>query len=155
MRTLLADLDDTGHQAAIISLLDMYCRDGFGASRPLPEYTRRNLIAGLKLHGGARVFLAYEGDAPVGLALCFLGFSSFQAKPLLNVHDIAVSPECRGRGVGRSLLEAAATEAKRLGCCKLTLEVRADNERAKGLYKSVGFRPSEPVETLFWSMPLE
>ena len=155
MQTLLADLDDAGHQAAIISLLDMYCRDEFGASRPLPDFARQNLITGLKNHGGTKVFLAYEAGEPVGLALCFLGFSSFRAKPLLNVHDIAVAPALRGRGVGRSLLEAAATEANKLGCCKLTLEVRADNERAKGLYKSVGFRPSEPVETLFWSMPLE
>lgn len=155
MRTLLANLDDSGHQAAIISLLDMYCRDEFGASRPLPEYSRQNLIAGLKRHGGAKVFLTYDGEVAIGLALCFLGFSSFRAKPLLNVHDIAVSPEYRGRGVGRSLLDAAADEARRLGCCKLTLEVRADNHRAKELYRRVGFRPSEPEETLFWSMPLE
>ena len=155
MQTLLADLDDAGNQAAIISLLDMYCRDEFGASRPLPEFSRQNLIAGLKRHGGAKVFLAYDGDEPVGLALCFLGFSSFQAKPLLNVHDIAVSPPFRGRGVGRGLLEAAAAEARRLGCCKLTLEVRADNYRAKELYQRVGFRPSEPVETLFWSMSIQ
>jgi ribosomal protein S18 acetylase RimI-like enzyme len=36
----------------------------------------------------------------------------------------------------------------------VTLEVRSDNARAMGLYRSVGFRSSEP-ETLFWTQKLD
>ena len=154
MRTLLANLDDPAHQEAIVSLLDMYCRDEFGASKPLDDKTKRRLIPGLIEHGGARVFLAYDGERAVGLAICLKGFSSFRARPLLNIHDIAVIPDYRGRGVGRALLEAIEQEARQFGGCKITLEVRADNELAKGLYDRFGFRATQP-QTWFWSKELD
>src|SRR5437773_8668993 len=126
----LADLADPVHQSAIIDLLDMYCRHEFGDGKPLSAEARANLIPGLVKHGGARVFLAYDDDQPVGVAICLVGFSSFRAKPLLNIHDIAVAPEARGQGTGRKLLTAVEADARALGCCKVTLEVRSDNVRA-------------------------
>jgi ribosomal protein S18 acetylase RimI-like enzyme len=154
MPVLLADLTSSDHQQAITDLLDMYCRDEFGDSRPLGEEVRSSLILGLVRHGGARVFLAYEGERPVGLALCFVGFSSFKAKPLLNIHDIAVRPEFRGQGVGRQLLAAVEDHARAAGCCKVTLEVRSDNARAQRAYRAAGFQSTQP-ETWFWSRALE
>jgi ribosomal protein S18 acetylase RimI-like enzyme len=151
---LRADLDDPRHQAAIVELLDSYSRDPFGEGKPLEPEARERLIPGLKAHGGAVVLLAYEQGQPVGLALCLLGFSSFRGRPLLNIHDLAVRPEARGRGVGRQLLEALEVEARRLGCCKLTLEVRSDNTRAMELYRKVGFEPGEPP-TWFWTRKLD
>ena len=150
----LANLDDPADQAATIDLLDMYCRDAFGDSEPLSDEARNNLIPGLRGHGSSKVFLAFDGTLPVGLAICFVGFSSFKGMPLINVHDIAVRPEVRGRGVGRDLLRAVSNEAERLGCCKVTLEVRSDNQRAKALYASEGFVGTRP-ETWFWSKPLQ
>ena len=153
-QVFLADLANSEHQTAIIDLLDMYCRDDFGDRQPLSPHSRANLIPGLVKHGGARVFLAYDNDEPVGVAICLVGFSSFRAKPLLNIHDIAVSPEARGQGIGRQLLASVEADARALGCAKVTLEVRSDNIRAMGLYQSVGFQPSEP-ETFFWSQRLD
>src|SRR5437867_4377730 len=150
----LADLANPTHQRAIVDLLDMYCRDEFGDGKPLLEHARANLIAGLIKHGCARVFLAYGDGQPLGVAICMLGFSSFRGKPLINIHDVAVSPAARGQGIGRKLLAAVEAEARALGCCKVTLEVRSDNVRAMGLYRSVGFRSSEP-ETLFWTRKVD
>jgi GNAT superfamily N-acetyltransferase len=79
----------------------------------------------------------------IGLLNAFEGISTFKAKPLLNIHDIAVTAQCRGRGVGRALMAAAEAYAKERGCCKLTLEVLEGNTRAIGLYRSVGFDPYE------------
>ena len=154
LSVFLADLGNPSHQSAIIELLDMYCRDEFGDEKPLSAHARANLISGLIKHGGARVFLAHDGDQPLGVAICMLGFSSFRGKPLVNIHDIAVSPSARGQGIGRKLLAAVEAEARNLGCCKVTLEVRSDNTRAMGLYQSVGFKPSEP-ETLFWTQKVD
>jgi ribosomal protein S18 acetylase RimI-like enzyme len=89
---------------------------------------------------GALVLLALADDQPVGVAVCFSGLSTFRAKPLLNVHDLAVLPQYRGRGIGRALLQTAEDHARQKGCCKLTLEVLDDNTRARALYRRFGFR---------------
>jgi ribosomal protein S18 acetylase RimI-like enzyme len=74
------------------------------------------------------------------------------------VHDLAVMPRFQRRGIGRALLVAAETRALANGCCKLTLEVRQDNQPARGLYRQHGFRDFElagvSYPTLFLSKPL-
>jgi ribosomal protein S18 acetylase RimI-like enzyme len=154
VQIVLADLEDQIHQRTIIDLLDMYCCDQFGDCQPLSVQARANLIPGLVKHGGARVFLALDGDTALGMALCLMGFSSFRGKPLINIHDLAVVPAARGKGVGRQLLAAVEAEARKLGCGKVTLEVRSDNRRAMGLYQSAGFKATQP-ETFFWSQTLD
>ena len=52
---------------------------------------------------------------------------------------ISVLREAWGRGIGRALMEAAIDCARQMGFGQLELEVVADNERAIGLYRSLGF----------------
>jgi ribosomal protein S18 acetylase RimI-like enzyme len=87
------------------------------------------------------------------VAICLPSYSSFRARPLMNIHDIAVVPEHRGKGIGRALLAAVEEEARRRGCAKITLEVRSDNALARDLYRRCGFQGTEP-QTLFWSREL-
>ena len=143
---VLADLSNTQHAQAVVDLLDGYARDLLGGGRPLSADVRKRLIPGLQSQPGGRYFLAFRSETPVGVAICFTGFSTFQARPLLNIHDLAVRPESRGQGIGRKLLAAVEEEARRLGCCKLTLEVRADNP-ARRLYVDFGFDPGSPDST--------
>ncbi|QDU28740.1 putative acetyltransferase [Anatilimnocola aggregata] len=156
MQVRLANLHDATDARAVVELLDMYSQDEFGSSAPLSPAARENLIPGLIKHGGARVFLASDdtiAQQPIGLAICLLGFSSFRGAPLLNIHDIAVSPAARGHGVGTALLLALEEDAKSLGCCKVTMEVRSDNHRAQAVYQRAGYHGSQP-ETWFWSKSL-
>jgi GNAT superfamily N-acetyltransferase len=152
-----ADLANLQHQYAIVDLLDAYSRDPMGDEQPLPEDVKQRLIPGLREHPTTIVFLAYDGDKPVGIAVCFKGFSSFKAKPLINIHDLAVLPEWRAQGVGRKLLDAVAAHGRQLGCCKLTLETQERNPAQK-LYKSVGFARDVHTEAaggaIFMTMPL-
>jgi ribosomal protein S18 acetylase RimI-like enzyme len=134
-----ADLHDPQHQAAIVHLVDAYARDPMGNGAGLPAEVRDRLIPGLQRHPTALIFLAYDGERPVGIAVCFVGFSTFAAHPLLNIHDLAVLQPYRGQGVGRILLERVEAKGRELGCCKLTLEVREDNHRAQRLYQKFGF----------------
>jgi ribosomal protein S18 acetylase RimI-like enzyme len=92
---------------------------------------------------GAASFIAWLDDQPIGLINCFEGYSTFKAKPLLNVHDIAVLAEFRGQGVGQALLKAAEDHARARGCCKLTLEVLSGNTPAMASYKRFGFAQYE------------
>ncbi len=134
-----ADLSQAEHQHAIVELLDAYARDPMGNGAPLAPDVRRALIPGLRQHPTTIVFLAYGAAQPIGLAICFRGFSTFVARPLINIHDLAVLPGHRGQGVGRRLLDAIAARARQLRCCKLTLEVQENNVRARRLYEAAGF----------------
>lgn len=105
-----------------------------------PELLARS-VARLATWPTAVVFLALEEatGAPAGVATCFRGFGTFQAAPLLNVHDLAVVPAHRRRGLARALLTAAIALAKDEGCGKVTLEALASNANANALYESLGF----------------
>ncbi|MEN0111395.1 MAG: GNAT family N-acetyltransferase [Planctomycetota bacterium] len=135
-----ADLASERDAEAVIAMLDAYARDPAGDGKPLADKVRARLIEGLRQHPTTVVLLAWDGDTPIGVATCFVGFSTFAAAPLLNVHDLAVVPAARGRGVGRALLRAAEEEARRRGCCKLTLVVLEHNDPARKLYESEGYR---------------
>jgi ribosomal protein S18 acetylase RimI-like enzyme len=134
-----ADLARAEHQRAVVEMVDAYSRDPMGDGHPLRDEARQTLIAGLRKHPTTIIFLAFDGEAPVGVAVCFLGFSTFAAKPLINIHDLGVVPTHRGRGVGRQLLAAVEAKARALGCCRLTLEVLENNHRARGVYAAAGF----------------
>ncbi|MCA9265305.1 MAG: GNAT family N-acetyltransferase [Planctomycetales bacterium] len=134
-----ADLDNLQHQAAVVALLDAYASDPMGDAKPLSDFARANLIRGLQTHPTTMIFLAFQGDMPRGIAICFRGFSTFAAKPLINISDFYVNPSLRGRGLGRSLLAAIQEEALSTGCCKLTLEVQQNNARARAIYEKFGF----------------
>jgi GNAT superfamily N-acetyltransferase len=80
-----------------------------------------------------------DRDTAVGIATCFVGFSTFAARPLINIHDLAVLPTHRGKGIARRLLEAVEQKARALGCTRITLEVLENNRRARHVYAASGF----------------
>jgi ribosomal protein S18 acetylase RimI-like enzyme len=134
-----ADLADESHGRAIVELLDAYAREEIGQGAPLSDEVRAALPARLRGHPTTRVFLALKDGQAVGVAVCFVGFSTFRAKPLINIHDLAVAPSHRGRGVGGALLDHVAEAARAAGYCAVTLEVRRDND-ARRLYERAGFQ---------------
>lgn len=141
LRILPLDLADAAHAAAFLDLLDHYAQDPMGGGKPLAADARAHLVERLAGRPGFVGFLAFDGDTACGLINCFEGFSTFAAQPLLNVHDIVVRADRRGRGVGQALLAAAETAARERGCCKLTLEVLSNNHKALAAYDRAGFHP--------------
>ena len=85
--------------------------------------------------------IAFVDGKPAGLVISIEGFSTFACKPLLNIHDVIVSPRYRGQGIAKMMLEKVEEIALRSGCCKLTLEVLEGNAPARNLYESAGFKP--------------
>ena len=142
-----ADLRRPDHQRDVVALTDAYARDPMGNGGPLAPEVLASLPAALRDHPTTLILLAYTQDRAtthttaqaIGIATCFLGFSTFAARPLINIHDLAVLPAYRGRGVARRLLAAVEDQARKLGCCKLTMEVQENNLRAKHVYTSAGF----------------
>ncbi len=141
-----ADLDDPRQARAVLELLDEFAREPVSGGSALHASVRENLIPGLRRHPTTLVLLAREGGTYIGMAVCFIGFSTFYARPLINIHDLTVLQEHRGKGVGRRLLGAVERRARDLDCCKVTLEVREDNEGARRLYADEGFRGQSSVD---------
>jgi ribosomal protein S18 acetylase RimI-like enzyme len=159
IEVIQADLTDPRHQADLLGMLDAYAQDMMGGGEPMADDVKARLIPGLQAHPTAYVFLAYRkdpgdpdsGGTPVGIANCFVGFSTFTAKPLINIHDLAVIPTARRMGVGRKLIDAVAEMAKSLDCCVVTLEVRDDNPAARKLYTDYGFNDGGTPHR-FWKL---
>ncbi len=134
-----ADFSDATDARAIVELLDIYARDVAGGGEPLKEFVLRNLVPELAKRPQAFSVIAWDGGKPVGLVNCFEGFSTFAARPLVNVHDVVVAPSHRGRGVANVMLAEVERIARERGACKLTLEVLQGNHGALRLYERVGF----------------
>ncbi len=98
-----ADLSNAAHQDAVLAMLDAFSDDPMGDQQPSSDFVRAHLVEGLRDHPTTLVFLAMHGDQSIGIAVCFRGFSTFAAKPLINVHDFYVDVNLRGRGIGRLL----------------------------------------------------
>lgn len=135
----IADYGCAADADAVVALLDAYACDPMGGGTPLDPAVRERLVPALKVFPGAFTLLAFHGEEAVGLANCLTGFSTFAARPLINIHDIAVKPGVRGKGIGRALMHAVEQEARKRGACKITLEVLGGNERAKALYAALGY----------------
>jgi ribosomal protein S18 acetylase RimI-like enzyme len=82
-------------------------------------------------------FMAVDGGRVVGWADIFPAWAHAVAH--CGSLGMGLLPEYRGQGIGRRLLQACITKAGRKGITRIELEVRADNERAIGLYKALGF----------------
>ena len=135
------DLYDPAQAAIWLDLLDHYARDPMGGGEGLSDYAKLNLVHTIRQVPGFHGALAWLDGEAVGLIDCFAGFSTFAAKPLLNVHDIVVHASRRGQGIAQALLAWAGQRAGELGCCKLTLEVLSNNARAMAAYRRAGFVP--------------
>lgn len=142
IQIVAADYSDATQRAAIPYLLNAYAMDLLGFRKALDNAVLQQLVTGLEKFPTALVLLAKCDDAYVGMAICFLGFSTFNARPLINIHDFMVLKEYRNRGIGKALLWEVEGIARDRQCCKITLEVQMKNSAARGIYQSFGFKAS-------------
>jgi ribosomal-protein-alanine N-acetyltransferase len=78
-------------------------------------------------------------DAPGPALLGYAGLLAPSGSEQGDIQTIAVAPGSRGLGLGRGLMHALITAARRRHVAELFLEVRADNPIARALYDSLGF----------------
>lgn len=153
----LADYRDRRDATDVVTLLDTYARDPMGGGAPLADDVKARLPGDLAANPQAFSLIARIDDQAVGLANCFMGYSTFAARPLVNIHDLAVLPGHRGAGIGKALLAAVEAEALKRGASKITLEVLSGNP-ARHLYAACGYGDyqldPEAGHGLFWQKRL-
>jgi len=147
------DFEDQDHQTALFNLMNAYMLDRMGCEKPLKPDSFQDLVRGLQNQANYVGVLVKSNDEYIGLANCFVNFSTFQMSSLINIHDLIVLPDYRGKGVGRFLMQSVKNIAKKRNCCKISLEVRNDNQPAQNLYLSEGFKECSPA-MYFWEFSL-
>lgn len=91
-------------------------------------------------NAGAAVLIAEDSDGtPLGFIHLHAATEHYNREEHGHVEDIIVAPAGEGRGVGRALLEKAEEWARSRGYRWLTLNVFAENLRAREVYKRLGY----------------
>lgn len=156
---LKADYHNEQHCKDLVDLLNGYAKDPMGGGTELSDYAKANITQQLAVTPGAISILCYVDERPAGLVNCFEGFSTFECKPLLNIHDVVVQDEFRGKGICQRMLEVVEKLATKRGCCKLTMEVLQGNHSAQSAYLKYGFASYEldpkMGKAMFWQKSLE
>ena len=86
----------------------------------------------------AEVLIACADGAPVGFALFFANYSTFQARTGLYLEDLFIRPAFRGLGLGKRLLIEVARLAVARGCGRYEWSVLDWNEPSIRFYESLG-----------------
>ena len=119
VNTLIHELADFERLPAVVSEAGLL-RDGFGEA---PKF---------------RVVMAEWDGQPVGYALFFDYYSSFEGRPGLFLEDIYVRGQYRGKGIGKALLARVASVARENNCFGVRWQVLDWNTPAIEFYKELG-----------------
>jgi GNAT superfamily N-acetyltransferase len=104
---------------AVKATVDDLRRDGFGE------------------HPRFEALMAEQDEQPVGFALFFPTYSTWEGRPGIHLEDIFVLEHVRGHSVGRKLMAALAALAVARGCARLELSVLHWNP-AREFYHHLG-----------------
>ncbi len=99
-------------------------RDGFGTTK------RFDCIIAELNHSGATI--------PAGFALYFYNYSTWRGHAGIYLEDLYVSPEHRGKGIGKALLARIAAIAVAEGCPRLEWSVLDWNTPSIDFYHQLG-----------------
>ena len=83
--------------------------------------------------GADHIFVTYN----------YLGMIFRMSRICLFIDDLCVDAKARGQHIGESLFEYVKSEAKRLGCYEVTLNVWAGNTSAEKFYEKMGLKTKE------------
>lgn len=112
-----------------------YLRDGFGED---PAF--------------AGVVAEVDGVV-VGYALHHFGYDTDHGERYLYLIDLFVSAACRGRGIGRELMERCMTRGRARGATLIAWSVLTSNAAAVRFYEGMGARYVEGQHTMWRPIP--
>lgn len=104
------------------------------------ELLRENLFG--EKSSAEVIFGCFEKE-PIGFALYFRNFSTFQGRPGLYLEDLYVRPEMRGKGFGTAMLAYLACLARQQSLGRFEWGVFTWNSAAREYYRSIGAKPQE------------
>jgi GNAT superfamily N-acetyltransferase len=133
-QAILADLEE------LAQLFDQY-RQFQG--QPSDVAAARDFLRSRFDHGESIVFIAHEGENPVGFAQLYPSFSSVSLARVFVLNDLFVHSDGRRKGVASKLLAAIEAYATSLDAVRITLLVAKPNSEAQALYASRGWKQDD------------
>ena len=126
-------------------------------SDPTPEVAvLADRLAPMLAGGEVAVMLA--GSGPDGLAVLRFRPSFWSGELDAYLEELYVTPERRGQGLGRALMERAIEFARERGATRMDLGTSTDDTAARALYEKLGFtdreRPPDGPVMLFYERDL-
>lgn len=82
-------------------------------------------------------FIYRDSGNVVGFATVYFSFTSTITAKVAVLNDLYTLPNCRGKGIGRQLIEHCRNYAAKNGAARLQWVTAPDNEQAKKLYESL------------------
>jgi ribosomal protein S18 acetylase RimI-like enzyme len=82
-------------------------------------------------------FIYREKGSVIGFATVYFSFTSTIAAKVAVLNDLYTLPSCRGKGVGRKLIEHCRSYAAENGAARLQWVTAPENEQAQKLYDSL------------------
>lgn len=99
------------------------------------------------------IYLAFdEKENAVGFVQLFPSFSSTRMKRFWILNDLFVSPEFRGQGFSRELIEEAKSLCRKTDACAMLLETSVTNHIGNSLYPSAGFQLRDDANFYEWEV---
>lgn len=86
----------------------------------------------------AEAVIAELDGEPVGFALFYTTFSTWECRPGIWLEDLYIPPKHRRGGIGRALIAHLAAIAVSRGCTRLEWTALDWNEPALGFYRKLG-----------------
>jgi ribosomal protein S18 acetylase RimI-like enzyme len=135
---------------AIGRLLDAFNRE-FDEATPGPDWLTERV---LKLLATGDLTILLAGDGPDGLAVLRFRPSLWSNALEAYLAELYVTPERRGEGLGRALMQAAIELARAEGADYMDLGTGETDTAARALYESLGFgnrggKPDGPVNYFY------
>lgn len=82
-------------------------------------------------------WLAWDGDRALGLVHVIAHSHGWQEAPVTYLQDLFTSPEARGRGIARALIETVYADADAAGRGTVYWLTNSDNATARALYDRI------------------
>ena len=100
----------------------------------------RDLFLKMSACPGTYANFVYEEDGRVvGFLSEMFYMSFFHRVGTAQVNELVVDENCRGKGIGRALMNAAEDEARRRDMDELEVGTEQDNLKAQAFYRKYGF----------------
>jgi ribosomal protein S18 acetylase RimI-like enzyme len=91
-------------------------------------------------HPNSLTFFAFENDFTCGMAACVINGE------VVELYAVWVEPGCRGKGVGRALIDFGREWSRSKGAARIRVGIFEDNPGALAFYRSIGFVNSKQID---------